>query len=121
MKLGMTMVLTPDLAEAERFYSDVLGLWLTDRTPSQLAFDLGGTTLQVFACAEAAPAQAHGASAATVCVFEVPDIDAAMVALRAKGVVFLHATPAENAQGRYRYAAFQAPGGNVHELMEREA
>ena len=121
MKLGLMMVLTPDLAQARAFYGDMLGLRLTASTPSQLVFDLAGTELHVFECAEPAPPHAHGASAATVCVFEVPSIDAAMREMAAKGVVFLHDAPAENAFGGFRYAAFRAPGGNVHELMERRS
>lgn len=119
MKLGLMMVLTPDLAEAGAFYGDVLGLRLTASTPSQLIFDVAGAELHIFQCAERAPAHAHGASAATICVFEVPSIDAAMREMTEKGAVFLHDAPAENALGGFRYAAFRAPGGNVHEIMER--
>lgn len=119
MKLGLMMVLTPDLPEAERFYGEVLGLRLTGRAPNQLIFDLGVTELHVFRCDAPAPVHAHGASAASVCVFEVPSIDLAMRQMAERGVVFLHKTPAENVLGGFRYAAFEAPGGNVHELMER--
>ena len=119
LKFGFTMVLTPDLEEAQRFYSDVLGLELKDQTKRQLVYDLGGAEFHVFQCAHSAPAQEHGDSAATVCVFEVPSIDVAMRELKARGVIFLHEKPAENAHCGFRYAAFQAPGGNVHEIMER--
>ena len=121
MKLGFIMVLAPDLAEAERFYRDVLGLVLVDKTTNQLGFDLVGTEFRVFRCAEAAAERRHAASAATVCVFEVPSIDAAMGRMRDNGVVFIHETPAQDAHGGFRYAAFRAPGGNVHEIMERPA
>jgi catechol 2,3-dioxygenase-like lactoylglutathione lyase family enzyme len=113
------MVLTPDLAEAERFYSDVLGLGLIDRAPNQLIFDVDGTEFHVFRCDHAAPEHTHGSSAATICVFEVPSVDLAMRRMKADGVVFLHQTPAVNAHCGFRYAAFRAPGGNVHEIMER--
>ena len=119
MKLGFTMVLTPDLEEAQRFYGDVLGLELKDQTPSQLIFDVVGAEFHVFQCGYAAPAHKHADSAATVCVFEVPSIDVAMRDLKNKGVIFLHETPAVNAHCGLRYAAFLAPGGNVHEIMER--
>ena len=119
MNLGFIMVLTPDLAEAERFYRDVLDLVLVDRTPNQLVFDLAGTVLHVFRCAEAAAAHRHASTAATICVFEVSSIDAAMARMRDKGVVFIHETPAQDAHGGFRYAAFHAPGGNVHEIMQR--
>ncbi len=78
MKLGLLMVLTPDLPEAERFYGEALGLRLTGRAPNQLIFDVDGTELHVFRCDAPAPAHAHGASAASVCVFEVASIDLAM-------------------------------------------
>jgi catechol 2,3-dioxygenase-like lactoylglutathione lyase family enzyme len=120
MTLGMIVVLSPDLEEARRFYRDVLGLSLTRETANQLVFDLGGTAFHVFSCSEAAPAASrHGATAATVCAFEVASIEAEMRRMAAAGVVFLHAKPAENAFSGVRYAAFQAPGGNVHELVER--
>lgn len=119
MKLGLIMVLTPDLAQAERFYGDVLELDLKASGPGQLIFDLGGAELHVFECEAPAPAHRHAASAATVCVFEVASIEEAMARLRARGVLFLHETPAMNALTGMRYAAFEAPGGNVHELMER--
>ena len=114
------MVLTPDLAEADRFYRDVLGLILIDRTSTQLVFDLDGTEFRIFQCAEATAEQRHAASAATVCIFEVPPIDAAMSRMRDKGVMFIHEMPAQDAHGGFRYAAFYAPGGNVHEIMERQ-
>ena len=121
MKLGFIMVLTPDLAEADRFYRDVLGLPLIDRTSNQLVFDLNGTEFRVFQCAEPAAENRHASSAATACVFEVESLDAAMSRMRDKGVVFIHHTPAQDAYGGFRYAAFRAPGGNVHEIMERRA
>jgi glyoxylase I family protein len=121
MKLGFIMVLTPDLAEAERFYRDVLGLALTDKASRQLVFDLAGNEFRVFRCADAAAEHNHASSAATICVFEVPSIDAAMGQMRDKGVVFIHETPAQDAYGGFRYAAFHAPGGNIHEIMERRA
>jgi catechol 2,3-dioxygenase-like lactoylglutathione lyase family enzyme len=116
------VVLTPDLDEARRFYRDILGLGLTGERPDQLVFGLDGGELHVFGCDQAAPADhRHGATAATVCAFEVASIEAEMARLRAAGVVFLHETPAQNPLGGLRYAAFKAPGGNVHELIERRA
>ena len=122
MKLGVVVVLTPDLDEARRFYRDLLGLGLTAESANQLVFDLDGAQLHVFSCVDPAPRDyRHGATAATVCAFEVASIEAEMARMRGAGVVFLHSTPAENILGGMRYAAFQAPGGNVHELIERRA
>ena len=119
MKLGPVLVMTPDLEAALGFYRDVLGLALSARFESQLEFDLGGRALHVFACARAAPAAEHGADGASVISFEVEDIEAAMASLAANGVEFLHPRPAWNAGAGLAYAAFRAPGGIVHELVER--
>jgi catechol 2,3-dioxygenase-like lactoylglutathione lyase family enzyme len=119
LRLGFIMVLTSDLAEAERFYREVLGLTLTGRTPNQLVFDLAGTEFRVFQCEEPAQARVHAASSATVCIFEVADLDVEMRRMRDLGAAFIHQTPAQGPDGAFRYAAFHAPGGNVHELMER--
>jgi catechol 2,3-dioxygenase-like lactoylglutathione lyase family enzyme len=121
VKLGFIMVLAPDLAEAERFYRDALGLALIDKTPNQLVYALAGTELRVFRCAKPAEAHEHAASAATICIFEVASIDAEMRRMRNLGVVFIHEAPARSPDGAFRYAAFHAPGGNVHEIMERAA
>lgn len=122
MKLGMIVLLTPDLDEARRFYGDLLGLTLEREAANQLIFDLAGTAFHVFSCSDAAPTGSrHGATAATVCAFEVASIEAEMTRLKALGVVFLHGKPAKNALSGIRYAAFEAPGGNVHELVERIA
>ncbi|MGH6958542.1 MAG: VOC family protein [Caulobacteraceae bacterium] len=120
MKLGLVMVLTPDLHEARTFYGDLLELPLKAEGQRELVFDMGGQALHVFRCEAPAPASArHGATAATVVVFEVASIEDRMRELRRRGVEFLHETPARNDLGGFLYAAFRAPGGNVHELIER--
>ena len=122
MKLGVIMILTPELDEARRFYRDVIGMSLKTESSNQLIFDLAGTEFHVFSCTDPAPASyRHGATAATVCAFEVASIEAEMQRMKTAGVVFLHTKPAENAFSGIRYAAFQAPGGNVHEIVERRA
>lgn len=115
------MVLTPDLAEAERFYGEALALAPIDKSSNQLVYDLVGTEFRVIRCDKAADARKHAASAATICIFEVDSIDAEMGRMRERGVVFIHETPAQSPDGGFRYAAFHAPGGNVHEIMERRA
>ena len=42
MKLGVIVILTPELDEARRFYRDVIGLNLRSETTNQLVFDLAG-------------------------------------------------------------------------------
>lgn len=115
---GPSLVMTPDLEVARRFYRDALGLTLIGEGPGQLVFDLAPTRLVVFACARAAPAHEHATDAGSVITFEVADLNDAMRDLQAKGVRFIHATPGVNDALGLRYAAFHAPGGNVHELVQ---
>jgi len=116
MQLATLVVLTPDLAEARRFYEGALGFAVVSQSEDLLVLDHAGAAFHVFRCEAPAPESRHGRNAATVAVFGVASIEEAMATLRAKGVVFLHDTPAANRFGRY--AAFEAPGGNVHELFE---
>jgi len=116
LTLATMMVLTPDLDEARRFYCGTLGFGLRGASESQLVLEHAGAAFHVFRCEEAAPPSRHGARAASIFVFGVADIEAAMADLRAKGVNFIHERPAGNAHGLY--AAFHAPGGNVHEIFE---
>ena len=118
MKLGPLLVMTPDIDEALRFYRDVLGLELSEQLSGHLVFDLGAAPLHVFRCERDAPAGEHARDAGSVITFEVIAIERMMSGLTAKGVVFLHASPALNPAAKLRYAAFNAPGGNVHELIE---
>jgi catechol 2,3-dioxygenase-like lactoylglutathione lyase family enzyme len=115
MKLAFLMIVAPDLARAKDFYGGTLGFALASETPHRLVF--AGPDLVIFKGTHDAPPAEHGATASTTFVFEVPDLAAAMTDLRAKGVVFLHETPARNEWGRY--AAFHDPFGNVLELFER--
>lgn len=117
MQLTTLMVLTPDLNEARRFYEDALGFAVVSQSEDLLVLDHGDAAFHVFRCEAPAQPSRHGRDAATVAVFAVARIEAAMEEMRARGVEFLHAEPATNRFGRY--AAFKAPGGNVHEIFER--
>ncbi|WP_333586843.1 VOC family protein [Phenylobacterium sp.] len=119
MKLGPVIVMTPDLEAAAEFYRDALGLRLAHRTPDQLIFELGGAALHIFRCEHAAGAEGHGRDAASVITFEVQSLSIEMERLRTHGVTFIHEKPARNEAARLNYMAFVAPGGNVHELVER--
>ena len=119
MKLATLMVLTPDLTEARRFYETILGFAVVSQSDDLLVLDHDGAAFHVFRCETPAPPARHGRDAASVFVFAVPSIEDAMADLRAKGVEFLHATPAANRFGRY--AAFKGPGGIVHEIFQPEA
>ena len=76
-----TLVLCSRLAEAERFYSDVLGLPLKGRSDGGLVYEVGGGTLRVFAIPD------HQPSGHTAAGFAVPNLDAVLATLAARGVV----------------------------------
>jgi len=119
LKLGPLLVLTPDLDEARAIYRDILGLTIVSEFVDQVVFNLAGSRIHVFRCANPAPKAEHGRDAATVMTFEVTSLDDVLRQLREKGVRFLHQEPAWNAEMRWAYAAFEGPGGLVHELVER--
>ena len=118
MKLGAVLVMAPDIDEALRFYRDTLGLDLMEQFAGHLVFDLGATRLHVFRCERDAPVSDHARDGGSVIAFETSSIDQTMASLMAKGVRFLHESPAFNPETNLRYAAFRAPGGIVHELIE---
>jgi catechol 2,3-dioxygenase-like lactoylglutathione lyase family enzyme len=78
----VTFVLTRDRALTLPFYRDVLGLPLVSEDPFAAVFDLGGVRLRL------TTVERHVPSGHTVLGWSVPDIRAAMAALKAKGVTF---------------------------------
>jgi catechol 2,3-dioxygenase-like lactoylglutathione lyase family enzyme len=75
-----TIVLTSRLAEAERFYSDVLGLRLKGKSDGALVYDVGGGELRI------SPVPSTQPSVHTVVGFAISDLRAVMSALGARGV-----------------------------------
>ena len=73
---------TRDLARAQRFYVDQLGLTLIDANPGAVVLDSDGVRLRVTLVADKAEAPY------TVLGWEVDDLTAAVAALRARGVSF---------------------------------
>lgn len=120
MKLGPALVMTPDLDAAREFYGEILGLTLRRSSPEQLIFDAGALPLHVFRCGGSRSASRHGDETASVITFLVDSLETEVARLRARGVTFLHKSPGHNAFAGLTYAAFVAPGGNVHELVERQ-
>ena len=118
MKLGKIMIFVSDLAEAKRFYAGVLGFPVKSEMPNRLEFAHASCDFAAFKCEKDAIIEDYANVARSVFVFEVESIEKTMDNLRAKGVVFLHQTPAENEFSRY--AAFADPFGNVHEIFERK-
>ncbi|MEV6978869.1 VOC family protein [Kitasatospora sp. NPDC093806] len=72
-----------DLARAKAYYTDVLGLKLTESSPQgDLSFECGGTEFGIY------ETPSGGQAAHTLASWKVTDLDAEMAALRAKGVAF---------------------------------
>lgn len=118
MKLGKMMIFVSDLAEAKRFYCDVLGFPLKSETDDRLEFVHQGCDFVAFKCEKDTVIKDYSTAARSVFVFEIESVAEMMNELIIKGVKFLHETPAENDFSRY--AAFSDPFGNVHEIFERK-
>lgn len=116
MKLRQIMIFVPDLAEAKRFYCDILGFGLAEETDTRLTFDHDGCSFVAYLCDTGVEVHNYSREARSVFVFEVASLDQHVSALRGMGVTVLHDVPSENDQGRY--AAFADPFGNVHEVWE---
>lgn len=79
----VSFVLTADRTKTQPFYADVLGLRVIAEEDFGVVFDLGSdATLRLTDIKD------HRPGAHTVLGWEVPDIRAAMAALRTKGVTF---------------------------------
>lgn len=110
------MIFVSDIAEAKRFYRDVLGFPVKLETAYRLEFVHKGCDFIAFKCEKDAVVEDYSNVARSVFVFEVSSIEKAMLDFRQRGVNFLHEEPAENHFSRY--AAFSDPFGNVHEIFE---
>jgi catechol 2,3-dioxygenase-like lactoylglutathione lyase family enzyme len=77
-----TIILSARIAEAERFYSDVLGLSLRRRSNGNLVYDVGGSELTIGRVSSAEPSK-H-----TVAGFAVDDLDAEMKDLADRGITW---------------------------------
>jgi len=116
MKLGKLMIFVTDLVVARQFYCDILGFQLKSEDERSIEFEHDDCDLIAFKCRHNGAIDSYSEVARSVFVFQVASIDEALTELRANGVQFLHAEPAENKFGRY--AAFSDPFGNVHEIFE---
>ena len=83
--IGQISVLAHDIARAERFYRDVLGLRHLFSVPPRMAFfDAGGVRLML--SLPELPEHDHPGS---ILYFNVPDIHATHAELTARGVTFI--------------------------------
>ena len=118
MNLSMhsVLVFAPDLDRAREFYERMLGLHVDREGEGFLVLRGVDFRLAVFLGETAESSTDYSREAGSSIAFAVPDLDAAIAELAAKGIDFLHATPNEGPIGRY--VAFANPFGTVHELVE---
>jgi predicted enzyme related to lactoylglutathione lyase len=76
------VVCTRNRTRAAAFYRDTLGLTFTGEDALAAVFDVGGTTMRVSTVADFTPHE-H-----TILGFKVSDVEAAVIALRERGVAF---------------------------------
>ena len=119
-ELHKAAVVAESVADAERFYTDVLGLVVTERIPSGTAADdedyvmlrAGSTTLELM------PRKAMGVAPGFHHLsFRVDDVDAAAATLLEQGVT-LEKEPFD-AAGNLRLAFFRGPDGVLLQLFQR--
>ena len=112
----------PDTDAARAFYSDVLGIEVTEEDDI-LRLHLGGGTPTIVY-----PKPDHVPATYTVLNFPVPDVEAAVDELTAQGVVFEHyeGTPIEtDEKGVFRgggplIAWFTDPAGNIFSVIAED-
>ncbi len=116
-----------DLAEAKRFYGEILGLKVKE-TPEGLELHLSGETMPVFVY----PSDDYHTPEHTVLNFIVDDIDAAIQDLKKQGIAMQHYDLPDmktNAQGVMRTKAgepgpkaiawFKDPAGHILSVLEQ--
>lgn len=107
----------PDIGAARQFYADVLGLRVSGSN-GMLTLELagGGRTLIY-------PKPGHVPAEFTVLNFPVPDIEAAVDELTARGVAFVHYEWTDergiNRRGGPLIAWFTDPAGNVLSVLQQ--
>ena len=97
----MAFIVVRDRDAAKRFYGETLGFHLIHEDDFAAVFDLNGTMLRISRVADHAPQQ-H-----TVLGWDVPDIAAAVTALRDRGVTFT----VHDGFGQDELGIWTAPGG----------
>lgn len=110
-----------DLAAAKAFYQDTLGLEQVDAEGEEVAvFRSGRTRLNVYR------SQYAGSNRATAVTWTVDDVDAAVRALKDKGVAFERYDMPDTRHdgdvhvfGDMRVAWFKDPDGNILNLTNR--
>jgi catechol 2,3-dioxygenase-like lactoylglutathione lyase family enzyme len=114
-----TIVWTARIAEAEKFYSGVLGLPLKGRSHGALIYDVGGGDLRV------SPVPSTQPSAHTVLGFAVADVRTTVDSLSTRGVAFERIAGLSHdssgiltAPDGARVAWFRDPDGNLLSVVQ---
>lgn len=115
----MAMVPVKDMKDAEKFYSQTLGLEKVDENPGGISYRCGATKLFVY------PTPTAGTAKSTVATWEVKDIKAVCDELAGKGLDFehydypgaTHEGPVHIWQGM-KAAWFRDPSGNILGLSQ---
>jgi len=108
-----------DVEQARAFYADVLGLRVEEANGMLTLHLGGGGTVLVY------PKPGHEPASFTVLNFPVPDIEAAVDELTARGVRFQHyESPPTDERGIMRaggplIAWFTDPAGNVFSVLQQ--
>ncbi|SDL61286.1 Catechol 2,3-dioxygenase [Glycomyces sambucus] len=118
--VAATLVVT-DLQRSVEFYTDALGLAISDRTPEAAVLDAGFGKILLWERPDAPP----GETGIMHLTFEVGDIDAAFTQMNEAGVQFLHLPRTALLGQNYemRAAAFRDPDGHglaITEHRERD-
>jgi catechol 2,3-dioxygenase-like lactoylglutathione lyase family enzyme len=115
------MIPASDLERATRFYRDTLGLKLTMEMDQGNAFECAGSQLFVYLTPSA------GQAAHTLASWTVPDLDAEMAELRARGITFeeydlrdvgIKTVEGVAETGNVRGSWFKDSEGNILGLLE---
>ena len=113
----MAFIPVSDLPMATSFYSDVLGLSVTEDSPYAVVLDAGGTMLRL------TPVESLRPQPFTIAGWQVSDLEASIDVLAARGVHFLRfdgldqdAAGIWSTPGGDRIAWFADPDGNTLSL-----
>jgi catechol 2,3-dioxygenase-like lactoylglutathione lyase family enzyme len=116
--LDYTIVVVSDMARSVAFYRDTLGLRLKFESKFWSEFEAGDTTLALHGGGEPNPGPEERMRAGTCFIgFTVPDLEAAVRELEAKGVVF-STPPTERPEEGIKVAICSDPDGLAISIAE---
>lgn len=111
--------LVSDNPDMRRFYSDVLGIRLSEETQDMDYYQLNGDTHLEIVASDTATAASQRADAPAI-AFLVEDLESAVKELKAAGAAKLtEIREWSSEEETHRWAYFEDPGGNTLLLMER--